>query len=228
MSTKQPGRHGREVSSLHRVTQVVLAVGTVLALAAAFGPVWVARVGVAIAVLAAILAVRFAWAELRQTRTEYAREQVVQLRAHREQLSAERRHTGEVVAVLSAHNERADQRIVQLQSTIGGLRTELSTLRGDHVALTARISERDQHIARLGRDLAARENELQELRTASASASADDSAEVLSMPRHAVAADWDALPSAEDLWSDGNHPTVVDLQKLAFPEVPASEAKKQA
>ncbi|WP_133626709.1 hypothetical protein [Enemella evansiae] len=223
MSTKQqPGRRGREVSSLHRVTQVVLGVGTLLALAAAFGPVWVARVGVVIAVLAALFAVRFAWAELKQARADHAREQVAQLRAHREQLSAERRQSSEVVAALSAHNEQADQRIVTLQSTIGSLRGELSTLRGDHAALTAGLAERDQRIAQLGRDLATREAELQALRET------EDAAEVLPMPRHAAVADWDALPSAEDLWSDGNHPTVVDLQQLAFPEAPSTEAKKQA
>lgn len=209
---------------------IVLSVGSVLAIAAAFGPVWVARVGVVIAVLAALLAVRFAWAELKQARTEHAKEQVAQLRAHREQLSAERRQSGEVVAALSAHNEQADRRIVTLQSTIGTLRGELSTLRGDNAALTAQVNERGQRITRLGRDLAAREAELAELRElrAAGEAPAGDAAEVLAMPRHAVVADWDALPSAEDLWSDGNHPTVVDLQQLAFPEAPSAEAKKQA
>ena len=53
-------------------------------------------------------------------------------------------------------------------------------------------------------------------------------AEVLPLPRHAAKADWDALPSAEDLWAAGNYPTVVDLQKLAFPAESTDRVRKQA
>ncbi|NNG20830.1 hypothetical protein HJ590_14920 [Naumannella sp. ID2617S] len=222
MSSKQQGRRSREVSSSHRLTQVVLTVGTVLALAAAFGPLWVARVGVVIAVVAALLSVRFALAEVRQARAQHLREKVDALRAHGAQLSAERTQNREVVASLAEHNHRANRRIVELQGRIGSLRAELSTLKGDHVAVQSRLTQRDEQVAELRRDLATREAELEALREV------EDSAEVLAMPRHAVAADWDALPTAEDLWSDGNHPTVVDLQQLAFPPVVEVEGKKQA
>jgi len=43
-------------------------------------------------------------------------------------------------------------------------------------------------------------------------ASVNGSIDVVGMPRRAQRSQWDALPTAEDLWSDGDHPTVADLE----------------
>ncbi|MDO5498823.1 MAG: hypothetical protein Q4F67_03975 [Propionibacteriaceae bacterium] len=221
MSTQHAGRR-TTTSPLRRATHLTLGAGAVLGLAAAFGPIWIVRAGIALAVIAGVLAVRFAWLELRANRLEHGDQVLGQALAHNEQLTTERQRNLEVVEALRQAGEGADEQVVKLQIRIGQLRTELSSLRGDHAALKADVIARDHRIKRLTADLAARENELRE-----AKGVAED-AEVLSMPRYASKADWDALPTAEDLWSEGNHPTVVDLQKLAFPSEDHEEIRKQA
>lgn len=219
MSTQQAGRR-TTTSPLRRATLVTLGAGAILGLAAALGPIWVVRVGIALALIAGVLAVRFAWQEMRTNREEHGEQVLGQALAHGEQLSRERERNLEIVEVLRQANEEADEQVVKLQIRIGQLRTELSSLRGDNAALQADVIARDHRIKRLTADLATREAELRALKGVA------DDAEVLSMPRYASKADWDALPTAEDLWSEGNHPTVVDLQKLAFPAT--EELRKQA
>lgn len=220
MSTQQANRRNAQFP-LRRAARSALIVGIVLAVAAAFGPIWVVRAGIAVLIVAAILAVRFAWKELSQERRENGLKSLDQLHAHGAQLSAERARNREVLDVLKQAGEENDQKMVELQVRIGQLRTELSSLRGDHAALQAEAIANDHRIKRLTADLAEREAELRTLR------GMEDAAEVVAMPRYAEKADWDALPTAEDLWSDGNHPTVVDLQKLVFPGE-ADEVRKQA
>lgn len=215
----QPAGRRTSVSPQRRATRTALIVGTVLAIAASFGPVWIVRAGVVIALLAGCLAVRWAWLELRQAREQAGRSRVDDLRSHNVQLSQERRRNLEVVEALQHHDEANAEKLVELQVFIGHLRTEISSLNSDKAALLHDVIERDRRIEDLIASLADREAELAELW-------AESEAEVVAIPRHAApAADWDALPSAEDLWANGNHPTVVDLQKLAYP--PASQARRR-
>lgn len=202
------------MSSLRRAAIYALVAGGVLGIAAAFGPIWVVRAGIALALLAGIFAVRFAWLETRKERTEHGQQILGQARAHSEQLTTERQRNSEIVDVLRRASEDSVEEVVQLQIRIGKLRTELSSLRGDNAALQADVVARDREIRRLTTDLESREEELRALKSMA------EDAEVLAMPRYAEKADWDALPTAEDLWADGNYPTVVDLQKLAFPGEP--------
>lgn len=207
---------------MRRAAFYTLIAGTVLGIAAAFGSVWIVRAGIALALIAGVLAVWFALREALQQRMEYNQQILDQAWAHNNQLTTERQRNLEVVEVLRRASEESDEEIVTLQVRIGQLRTELSSLRGDTVALKTDIATRDQQIKQLTADLAAREAELRTLKAAA------DDAEVLAMPRYAGKADWDALPSAEDLWAEGNYPTVVDLQKLAFPADSTEEVRKQA
>jgi hypothetical protein len=209
----EPAGRRTSVSPQRRAARVALAAGSVLAVAAAFGPVWIVRAGIVVALIAGWLAVRWAWQELRQVREQAGRRQVADLRGHNAQLSTERRRNLEVVEALQHHGEANAEKLVALQVTIGQLRTEISSLNGDKAALLDDVIERDRRIADLTAALAGREAELAEFW-------ADAEADIVAIPRHAApAADWDALPSAEDLWANGNHPTVVDLQKLAYPPV---------
>ncbi|WP_432558665.1 hypothetical protein [Granulicoccus sp. GXG6511] len=222
MASQQADRR-TTTSSLRRAAIYTLGAGGVLAIAAAFGPIWIVRAGIALALIAGVLAIRFAWRETRQERIEHGKEIVRQVRSHGEQLSVERQRNLEIVDVLRRANEDSDEEVVKLQIRIGQLRTELSSLRGDNASLKADVVLRDRQIKRLTTDLAAREDELRILKGLA------DDAEVLSMPRYGTKADWDALPTAEDLWADGNYPTVVDLQRLAYPaETSTDEVRKQA
>lgn len=218
----QPAGRRSAASPLRRASSLVLIAGAVLAILAAFGPIWVVRAGIAIALIAGFIAIRYAWRELKQAHEEAGQKSLEQLRSHNTLLSAERQRTNEVISTLREHNEADAERLVDLQVTVGRLRTQISTLRGDHAALQNDLAQRDQRISQLQATLAERVAELQEFRNES------EDAEILAIPRYAAVADWDALPSAEDLWSDGNHPTVVDLQKLAYPSVTEQKHLRQA
>lgn len=206
MSKKTTSRRSAAVPGRRGVRSVLVA-GIVLAVAAAFGPIWFVRAGIAIMIVAAVIAVRFAWKQLSDERRENGLKSLDQLHAHGMQLSAERTRNREVLDVLRKQGEENDRKVVELQLTIGQLRTELTSLRGDHAALQAEASAHQHRIKRLTEDLATSEAELRELK------GLEEHAEVVAIPRNA---DWDALPSAEDIWADGNHPTVVDLQRLVI------------
>ncbi|GAB3712376.1 hypothetical protein [Mariniluteicoccus flavus] len=221
MNTTSTSRRSGSASPLRRASQFALSAGLVLAIASAFGSVWVVRAGLVVLAIGAVLAVRFAWQELRQSQAEHGQALSHIARSQGASIAAERRRTGEVLDALRDHNGRADAAVRELEGTIGELKVELNTLRGANAGLKADLAERDHRISTLRRDLASREAELRTLQEI------EDDAEVLAMPRHAAGSDWDALPTAEDLFADGDHPTVVDLQKLAFPAVEA-EVRKQA
>ena len=224
--TNQPAGRLLSMSRMRRAAIYALCSGGVLGLAAAFGPIWVVRAGIALVLITGVLAVRFAWRETREQRLEHGRQLLGDARAHNEQLTQERQRNVEVVDVLRQANEDSDEEVVKLQIRIGKLRTQLSSLRGDNAALQTDLKAREQQIKELTADLDDREAELRLLRGEA------ESAEVLSIPRRVEAkakADWDELPSAEDLWTEGNYPTVVDLQKLAFPAGDGEEQlRKQA
>lgn len=219
---------------------MVLACGAVLSLAAAFGPLWFVRVGVVLAIAAGVVALVLAAREIRRRQFAAEREKAQIVRDQVAASSAERRESARTLQTMSSYNERADRRTTALRSDIeqlrgqlqsllgenGRLASDLSSLRGDNAALKLALGDRDTELLGLRRDLAAREAELQLLQ--------DGNAEVLDLPRRAAvdadrdASDWDRIPTAEELWADGNHPTVVDLQKLAFPEEPATDSRKHA
>lgn len=222
VNTTVSGRRAGTASPLRRAAQYALAVGIVLAIASAFGSVWVARLGILSAIVGGLLALRFAWREVAEARAEHAQAMTHTARAQGQALAMERRRTGEVLETLRGHNASADASVRRLESTIGELRGEINTLRGANAGMQVELIERDHRIKRLTADLATREAELRVLQQV------EDDAEVLAMPRHAAgASDWDALPTAEEIFGGDDHPTVVDLQKIAFPAATA-EQRKQA
>jgi hypothetical protein len=209
VNSPHPG-YRAPASPLRRASQIALLVGAGLAVAAAFGPLWIVRAGIALAIIAGFVAVRYAWQEQRQTREEAGRTSLRQLREHSTLLSTERRRNSEVVSVLRQHNDSATERLAEREMTIGQLSSELSSLRGSNAVLRSELVESDQRITQLRASLAEHVAELQQH-------TPEGEANVIAISRHAVVTDWDALPSAEDLWATGNHPAVVDLQNLADP-----------
>lgn len=128
MSKKTISRRSAAVPGRRGVRSVLVA-GIVLAVAAAFGPIWFVRAGIAIMIVAAVIAVRFAWKQLSDERRENGLKSLDQLHAHGMQLSAERTRNREVLDVLRKQGEENDRKVVELQLTIGQLRTELTSLR---------------------------------------------------------------------------------------------------
>lgn len=213
---------------------------TVLAAAAAFGSIWMVRSGVLLAVVGGFLALRYSFRGLCEQRRAAGERLIQQSRAHGRQLREERRHNSEVLETLSARIEATNSllssaraQVAEQTAQIGSLRGQLSTLRGDSAALRIELKRRDDAIHALRDTIAELEAGLAELRCDD-DADVTEAGEVFSMPRHAAAkmpSEWDALPTADDLWTDGNHPTVADLAFLDADQItgaglhPATELK---
>jgi hypothetical protein len=198
-------------STLRRASKIVLISGTVIAVAAAFGPTWLVRVGVAVAIAAAILACVLAWRELFSAERRHAAQQLAATRAHGAALTQERTRNGEVVDTLT-RRVREVSAVVETQNTvIANLRGKVSTLNGDRAHLRSEIGHRDTVITSLRETVRSREAELIALRDTS------DDADIHHMPRRVLAeheSSWAELPDADELWNDGSHPTVVDLKMI--------------
>lgn len=217
-------RRKAEISTLRRLSRNVLIIGTVIAVLAAFGPVWVVRIGVVVAVGAAVAASVFAWRELAEARRQHAQEMVAASRAHGAALREERVQNASVVEALSERVQHAVAEIArsrrtvseltatvtELDGVVADLRGQLSTLHGDHAAAQDGIREREGIIASLRDIISAREADLVAMSQARN--------QVRSMPRRMlVEAEeaWESLPEAEDLWSGDRHPTVAELADVA-------------
>jgi hypothetical protein len=199
-------------SAFRRASEIVLVGGTVIAVVAAFGPVWAVRTGLVVAVVAAVVACVFAWRELFSARREHARAMLTASRDHGQALSDERERNGAVVATLGSRIRDAGAVIERQRVTIAELRVQISGLKGDKAYLRAEVDHREGVISSLRDTVRAREAELIALQ-----ADDGDDADVHEWPRRVLAeheSAWDELPAADDLWTDGSHPTVVDLKML--------------
>lgn len=202
-------------------------VGTVVSVAAAFGPVWLVRIGVVVAVAAAITASVLAWREVRADRHRHAATMLATNRAHGATLRAERAQSSAVLNVVTERNVAAMAEISRQQTAIAQLRGEVSSLKGDRAALTAEVTRREQVIASLTETVRVREAELRAVTDGDEStgpgsdgAESDGAgAEVHAMPRRSkVDGQLPVTDGAEtgdieagDMWTDGTHPTVVDM-----------------
>lgn len=198
-------------SALRRTSEIVLVCGTVIALIAAFGPAWAVRIGTVVAVVAAVVACAFAWRELFAARRDHARAMLDASKQHGRTLKEERARNGAVVESLGGRIRAAGVVIERQRVTIAELRVQASGLKGDKAYLRAEVDHREGVISSLRDTVRAREAELIALQV-------DESeAEVHEWPRRVLAEHesvWDELPAADELWSDGSHPTVVDLKML--------------
>ncbi len=217
-------RRRAEISPLRRLSRNVLIVGTVVAVLAAFGPVWVVRFGVLVAVAAAVIGCVVAWRELAEARRAHSSEMLSASKAHGSALTEERRQNATVVDTLTgrirqtrAEIERHRQTILELTGTVTALEGTVGTLRGDVSTLRAgraadqataqrEIRQREQAIAALRETVRSREAELLALSEAAG--------QVRAIPRRVLAEHQSAssrAPDADDLLADGSHPTVASL-----------------
>ena len=197
-------------TSLRRASEIVLVSGTVLAVIAAFGPSWSVRVGIGLSVAAAVTACAFAWRELRTARRGHAKAMLAALQEHGRQLTEERTRNAAVVDTLSGRIVDARTVIEKLRVMVAELKMQVSGLRGDTAYLAGEVSHRENVISALRETVRAREAELISLRD-------EDDCEVHHMPRRVLAeheSKWDDIPGVDELWGDGNHPTVFDLKVI--------------
>ncbi len=211
-TTSSPSRQAKP-TLLRRATEIVLVAGTVLAIAAAFGPTWLVRVGVAVAIVTAVVACVLAWREHFSTRRVHAAQMLQASQQHGTALSQERTRNGQVVDTLTRRGKDAEVVIGGQRVIIATLRGEISTLKGDSTYLRGEVQHRETVITSLRETVRSREAELTALQADG------DGAAVHTMPHRVPAGDesaWDDLPDADDLWNDGSHPTVVDMVMIDF------------
>lgn len=139
---KDPSRR-EPVDRSHRTTQTVLVVGSVVALAAAAGPLWLVRVGLVVAVATTILTCTLAWRELAAARRRHAHRLLVVDKRHGDTLRAERTRNAEVVEALTERIGSAGMVVAGQRSVIAQLRGEVGVLTTERDALAEQVVERD-------------------------------------------------------------------------------------
>jgi hypothetical protein len=209
-------------SRLRRLSEIVLITGTVLAAAAASGPIWSVRLGVAIAIVAADLACIFAWRELYAAKRAHAQALLAATREHGAALKEERTRNAAVVDTLSVRVADAGRVIDRQRRTIAEERIQIADLKGDQDFLKGEVAYRDTMISELREAVRGREMELVALQH-------ERDGEVRRMPARVLAEEesvWDELAASEDAITE-ELPAVVDL-KVVDTVLPNYEHDRQS
>lgn len=189
----------------------ILGVGTAVSLAALFGGSWVVRAGVIIAIIMAFSATYVAFTQLRRERSTHRSEIARQVELRNELVA---QHHDDSVALIDRFMKRTENlqgQIATLRRQLGAAKAELSTMRGNSAWLRGEIAERQARIVALTERVA--ELELKEQ---------EDS--LVQLPRYGTAA---LEPNVNDIWSDDEHPTMVDLASVQL-DVALQDERKLA
>jgi hypothetical protein len=208
---------GLKASPLQRISEIVLITGTVAAAATAAGPLWLVRLGVATAIMTALVACAFAWRELNSARHAHADAMLKASREHGAALRDERYRNAAVVDALGLRIRDAGKVIERQRTRIAEQRVEIAGLRDDRVYLRGEVEHRDKVIFALREAVREREPELETVH-AESDAEADTDAEVHHMPRRVLAGQeefvWQEL-SPEDEISESRQ-SFVDLKIISM------------
>jgi hypothetical protein len=204
---------GLKASPLQRISEIVLITGTVAAAATAAGPLWLVRLGVATAIMTALVACAFAWRELNSARHAHADAMLKASREHGAALREERYRNAAVVDALGLRIRDAGKVIERQRTRIAEQRVEIAGLRDDRVYLRGEVEHRDKVIFELREAVREREPELDTI-----NADAESDAEVHHMPRRVLAGQeefvWQEL-SPEDEISESRQ-SFVDLKIISM------------
>ena len=202
---------GLKASPLQRISEIVLITGTVAAAATAAGPLWLVRLGVATAIMTALIACAFAWRELNSARHAHADAMLKASREHGAALREERYRNAAVVDALGLRIRDAGKVIERQRTRIAEQRVEIAGLRDDRVYLRGEVEHRDKVIFELREAVREREPELDTLH-------AESDAEVHHMPRRVLAGQedfvWQEL-APEDEISESRQ-AFVDLKIISM------------
>ena len=203
----KPASRRMGTSPLRRATQLVLGFGTVLAAGSIFGPSWLLRMGVAVAIATGLVACALAWRELFWSRRQHAKAVLAASHEHRTALTAERLRNAAVVDTLSERVRSAGTAITGYRLTIAQLRTQIAVLRTDKTHLIAEVARREATLCVLQNTIATRDAE-QATRQAE-----DEAAPIRHMPRRVLMTEEPRSPEdlrAERRGGDRSHPAVLD------------------
>ena len=202
---------GLKASPLQRISEIVLITGTVAAAAAAAGPLWLVRLGVATAIMAALVACAFAWRDLNSARHAHADAMLKASREHGAALREERSRNAAVVDALGLRIRDAGKVIERQRIRIAEQRLEIAGLRDDRGYLRGEVEHRDKVIFELREAVREREPERDTPR-------AEAEAEVHHMPRRVLAGQdefvWQELSPEEEI--SESRQSLVDLKIISM------------
>jgi hypothetical protein len=204
-------------SPLRRMSEIFLVGGTVMAITAAFGPIWIVRLGLAAAIAAAVVACAFAWRELHTSRRAHAQAMLEATRKHGAALTEERTRNAAVVQTLTLRVSDAGKIIEKQRVTIARQHQLISSLRDDRAYLRGEVQHREKVISALRETVREREAELIALRD-------EPDAEIHHMPRR-VLAEHDSVWRELDA-TDALRPTMADFTVIEM-VMPNYEADRQ-
>ena len=221
MSSPATASRGLQASPLQRISEIVLIAGTVGAVVAASGTLWVARLGVAIAIAAALVACAFAWRELNTARRTQAQAMLKATREHGEALSEERSRNAAVVETLSGRISDSRKVIEKQRVIIARERQQICSLKDDRAYMKGEVEYREKVISSLRESVREREAELVALCD-------EPDAQVHQMPRRVLAEHefvWQQLTDDDEIIA-GLGPRMVDI-KIIDMVLPNYEADRQ-
>jgi uncharacterized membrane protein YebE (DUF533 family) len=221
VNSQATGSRGLKPSAHQRVSEAVLIAGSVMAVVAAAGPPWVARLGIAVAIIAALVACAFAWRDLNATRHSHAQAMLQATREHGATLTEERIRNAAVVDALSRRIADAGKVIERQRVRIAQQRQEIASLNQDRAFLKAELDSRDDVI------LALRET-VRELQKELITSSDVSDAQVHHMPQRMLTGHdfvWQE-PAAEDEITSESSPAVSDTTVIDM-VLPNYEADRQ-
>ena len=207
-----------------RASQLVLIGGAVISAAAAFGPTWLVRAGVVLAVAAGVVAVVLAFRHLHSVRKQHAAKLHKINAEHGENLTAERAHNAEVVQVLTERATAAHGTVKKQQVRIGELNAKVTQLTGDNATLRSRLKSREVTISGLRETLRTRDTEISLLRSDLGLDKAEESpADVQGLPRRVQGTESGSEEDQEDS-------EVIDLRSVesVLPNFEVEQRRKHA
>lgn len=127
-----------------RYLWLTLAVTLLLAAALLTGDLWMTRAGAVVAFLGGLTSCLLAWREVKLQQAAYELSSTLELRAHGEKLTAERRQHIRLLRILQERNQELRSRATTARAEAGRLGQEAARLRGDNAGLRielARLNE---------------------------------------------------------------------------------------
>lgn len=157
-------------------TMILLCLGTVAALGCAFGPAWLVRVGLGVALVTAFASVWTTWRQMDRLVSEHlAHVKALEAAAREEMREAKRAHHAEIMSIIERFNSRKAEYRAEIDAAraeIEGLRAGLASANLDNEAKQTRISALNKLVSTLEQELAQVDDEMDDV--------------VLSLPRRGV------------------------------------------
>jgi len=218
------------LSAERKATVVVLGVAAILGWLSLFGPAWLVRVGLVVAVAGAATSVWLAFKEISRLEVLHRKELKAVQHTASSQAQAHHAEAMDLITTFQQRTRAHGEQLAEARAQLAGVQQELSTTRGNLLSARNEAAQHQEHAVALQGQLDLERALVAELRAQMATDAADLAREaelasadpdVVRLPRRVVSRKALAatLPTAAELWRDGEHPTGVNEALTHLPEV---------